>query len=147
MGLLYYDALTGKPHEPAANLASSVANTQKPDEAAYWYILAKKKEFQEKVLGNTYDGYTQTKRGEALYNARRAAAFEDRKLMRKYIRDYYKAGGDYENLEQSANSMNPLFGLDEDEQTRFIHWLSRDERKIMRKANKFFTRINARLGI
>lgn len=143
----YYDALTGKPHEPASNLASSLANTQKPDEAAYWYILAKKKEFQEKVLGNTYDGYTQTKRGEALYNAKRAAAFGDRNLMRKFIREYYRAGGDYEGLESSANSMDPLFGLNDDEQTRFLKWLPKEERRILRKANRFFIRISTRLGV
>ena len=145
----YYKALTGKPHAQAShlyNFSSSLANTQKPEEAAYWYIQAKKKEFQEKVLHVINDGYSQTITGEALYNARRAAQFDDMPLMRKYLREYYKNGGNYEGLQSSAKTIDPLNGLDETQELQFIKWLSKEDRKILNKAKRHYLRLKAKLG-
>ena len=143
----YYKMLTGKPHTPAWDLSGSVANTQKPDEAAYWYILSRKKEFQEQQLGRVYDGFTQTKQGEALYNARTAAHFGNRKMIRKYLKEFYRAGGVTIGLEASVRAMNPMYGLNDDEELRFLKWLPKDERKILRKALKFYERMKATLSI
>ena len=141
----YYKMLTGKPHSPFLNMSSSVANTQKPEEASYWFIISRKKDFQEQVLGKVFDGFTQTKQGEALYNARSAAQFGDRKMMRKYLKEFYRAGGFDTGLEASVNSMNPLYGLDEFEQMQFLKWLPKDERKILRNAEKFYSRMKSSL--
>ena len=142
----YYKTLTGKPHTPALELSGSVANSQHPEQAAYWFILAKKREFQERELGRETDGYTQTKKGEALYNARAAAQFKDWELMRKYLRDFYKTGGTYEGMKSSVDALDPLNGLNETEQMRFIRSLSSEERGMLRRAIKFSERLKARLG-
>ena len=134
----YYDALTGKPHKPASHFASSFFDTQKPDEAAYWYILSKKNEFEEKKLGRHYDGFAQTERSETLRQAKRAAAFGDRTTMRKYIKEYRKAGGEWEGLEQSARTMDPLFGLNEREQRQFREWLAPEDNEALTKAYNFY---------
>ena len=134
----YYDALTGKPHKPASQFASTFFDTQKPEEAAYWYILSKKEEFEEKKLGRHYDGFYQTERSEALRQAKRAAAFGDRQTMRKYIKEYRKAGGTPEGLEQSAKNMDPMFGLNEREQRQFRKWLAPEDREALKKAYKFY---------
>lgn len=142
----YYRLITGKPHAPFSDFSGSIAEHIKPDEAAYWFILARKKEFQEKKLGRDIDGFTQTKQGECLYNARKAAQYGDRKRMIYYLQEFYRAGGSEKGLEASVNSMNPLYGLNENEKFMFIQWLPNDERAALSMAEKFYMRMKYTLS-
>ena len=142
----YYRAITGKAHAPASDMSSSFATAQSPEQAAYWFIISKKKEFQERVLGKEVEMFIRTKKGEALYNARQAAQMQDWTLMRKYLREFYKAGGTEEGLKASLRSIEPLHGLNEEEQMRFIRSLSSEERKSLRQATKFAERLKAKLS-
>ena len=141
----YYKALTDKPRENFSEFSKSIASSQNPEQAAYWFITARKREFQEQVLGIHHDGYTQTKKGEALYNARVAAGFKDWKLMRKYLIEFYKAGGTDEGLKSYVKSIDPLNGLDDDERIRFMMWLPKQERHLMTKALRFSEKLKDRL--
>ena len=143
----YYDWLTGKPHKPFTDFGSSIANVQKPEQSAYFYIMARKKQFEENVLGKYSDTFTQTRRGEALRNAKKAADLDDRKSLRKYLREYYKAGGTDQGLKASVHASEPLYGLNDDEEMRFIRWLPKEERKILRRAMRYSERLKARLGV
>ena len=89
----YYDLLTDKPHKPFYDFSSSVVNTANQDQSAYFFIIGRKKQFEENVLGKYTDAFTMTRRGEALRNAKKAADLGDRKSLRKYLREYYRAGG------------------------------------------------------
>ena len=60
--------------------------------------------------------------------------------MLKYLKEFYRAGG---GLDTSVNAMDPLNGLNEDEEIRFMRWLNIDERKMLNNAYKFFERMKA----
>ena len=146
----YYDFITGKPHEPFISSPNSLV--QKSEESAYWYILAKQREFQERELGIHIDGYTRTKRSEAFYYARRAATMGDNKSFRHYLKEFiresYKAGTDWQKgLESSVKALKPLQGLSDLQKMQFMHWLSPEDRKIYRNAMKFYMRLGAKFGV
>lgn len=107
----------------------------------------RKKQFEENVLGKHTDVFTITRRGEALRNAKKAADLGDRKSLRKFLREYYRAGGTDEGLKASARASDPLYGLNDDEEARFIRWLPKEERKILRQAMRYSERLKARLGL
>ena len=141
----YYDWLTDKPHKPFLDFSSSVFNTAKQDQSAYFFIQGRKKIFQENVLGKYNDAFTMTRRGEALRNAKRAIDLGDKKSFRKFLREYFRAGGTEQGLKASARASDPLFGLNEEEQMRFIRWLPKEERKILRRAMRYAEKIKAYL--
>lgn len=143
----YYDFLTDKPHKPFYDFSSSVVNSAQQDKSAYFYILSRKKQFEENVLGKSSDYFTDTRRGDALRNAKAAADLGDRKALRKYMREYFRAGGSEQGLKISARSMNPLYGLNDADELRFIRWLPKEERKILRRAMRYAEIIKAKLGV
>ena len=137
----YYKKLMGK---PAASFSHGLlANSADPNEAAYWYIQSKKHQFQEQVLGKEIDAYSQTKRGEMFRYARQAASYKDYPKMRKYLREYIKAGGNMETLKASANTLSPLYGLSKEEQAQFVKWLSKEDRAALRRGMRYSERIRS----
>ena len=137
----YYKALTGKPHAPFSH--GLLANSANPDEAAYWYIQSKKHQFQEQELGKEIDAYSRTKRGEMFRYARQAASYKNYPLMRKYLREYIRAGGNMETLKASANTLSPLYGLSKEEQMQFVKWLSKEDRAALRRGLRYSERIRS----
>ncbi len=137
----YYKKLMGK---PAASFSHGLlANSADPNEAAYWYIQSKKHQFQEQVLGKEIDSYSTTKRGEMFRYARQAASYKDYPKMRKYLREYIKAGGNMETLKASANTLSPLYGLSKEEQAQFVKWLSKEDRAALRRGMRYSERIRS----
>ena len=96
-------------------------------------------------MGKYNDAFTMTRRGEALRNAKRAIDLGDKKSFRKFLREYFRAGGTEQGLKASARASDPLFGLNEEEQMRFIRWLPKEERKILRRAMRYAEKIKAYL--
>lgn len=143
----YYDWLTDKPHKPFYDFSSTIVNTQEQDKSAYFYMLSRKRQFEENVLGKSSDAFTQTRKGEALRNAKQAADLDDRKSLRKYMREYFRAGGSLEGLKASARAMSPMYGLNKEEEARFIRWLPVEERKILRRAMRYSERMKTKLGV
>ncbi len=110
-------------------------------------MLSRRKQFEEYVLGKSSDFFTQTRHGEALRNAKRAADLGDRKSLRKFLREFYRAGGTEQGLKISARTMEPLYGLNDEDEARFIRWLPKEERKILRRAMRYAERMKAKLGV
>ena len=143
----WYKAATGKPHEPFFDVIGSLAYKQNPPEASYFYIQESKRQFQERVLGKTFDGYAITRRGEALRNFKASIKYGDKEKARKYLTEYVKLGGTQEGLEASARAMHPLAGLNKQEQVQFMKWLTSEERKCVANALKYYIELSAYLGV
>ena len=90
------------------------------------------------MLGKRFDGFAQTKRGQVLQKLKAALRFNDRQAVRQSLREYAALDGTKQGLKASMKSMNPLYGLSKDEQKKFMRWISQEDRKYLRKANRYF---------
>lgn len=143
----YYDFLTDKPHKPFYDFSSSVVNSSNQDSSAYFYMISRRKQFEENVLGKYSDFMSSSIRNEAMRNAKDAADLGDRKAVRKYLHEFFVAGGSRQGLKISARTMEPLYGLNDTDKLRFVRWLPKEERKILRRAMRYAERLKARLGV
>ena len=143
----YYDFLTGKPHRPFLDFSTSLVNSAKQEQSAYFYMLSRRKQFDEFVLEKSSDAFTQTRRGEALRNAKLAADYDDKKTMIKFLRQFAREGGDLNSLKASMRSMSPLYGLDKYRELQFVKWLPKEERIILRRAMRYYGRLKAKFGL
>ena len=112
--------------------------SQDTDEAAYWQTLDRVRQFQNEVLDKHFDGFASTRRGRILANIKKALRFNDREALRRFLREYAQADGSKQGLKQSMKAMNPLHGLSEKEKAQFMKWISADDRKYLRKAERYF---------
>ena len=143
-------ALTGRPSRGYVHdrLGNMFAYSSNPDEAAYWWIQDKKRQFQEKVLGTVWSGgFSSSARGQALWNIKRAIRFGDRKAIGKYAREYLAYGGTDKGLKTSLESMSPHAGLSQENQERFHSWLSDEDKKYLKKAYKHYGELMTSFGM
>ena len=115
-----------------------------PDEAAYFQTLDKVRQFQERVLDKKFDGFATTRRGKVLQNLKRALRYKDKAAIRRYLKEYAKVDGTKKGLQQSMKAMSPLFGLSKDEKKQFLKWITADDRKYLRRADKYFRELTSR---
>ena len=54
------------------------------------------------------------------------------------MREYAQADGTKQGLKSSMRAMDPLHGLSEKEKAQFLRWISADDRKYLRKAQRYF---------
>ncbi len=132
-------ALTGRPSPGylKSRLGSLFLYHRDPEESAYWWIMDRKRQFQEQELGVTWSGGNTSKRGEALSNVKRAIRYGDNAAMKKALQEYFRYDGTGEGLTRSLESMQPLSGLSDENKVRFIKWLSPEDRKYLMKANGY----------
>jgi hypothetical protein len=134
-----FRALTGRPSKPyKESLAGLVEYRSDPEQAAYYYILDEKRRFLKKI-GKGGEGSFSSPRSESLRNYKLALRYKDKEAAKKYLTEYVLLGGTDRGLDQSLSSMNPLYGLNKDEQTVFIESLNGEDRERLVKALKFFT--------
>ena len=107
-------------------------------EGAYFYILDRKREFQERVLGKTFDGFATSKRGNALRRLKTALRFKDQANVDRALKEYAAAGGTRKGLKVSMQNMDPLHGLNKQEKKQFYNWLSEEDRKFLTRAMKYY---------
>ncbi len=112
--------------------------SQDTDEAAYWQTLDRVRQFQNEVLDKHFDGFASTRRGRILANIKKALRYNDGEALRRFLREYTQADGTKQGLKQSMKAMNPLHGLSEKEKKQFMRWISADDRKYLRKAERYF---------
>lgn len=117
-----------------------------PKEGAYYAILDRVRQFQERVLGKTFDGAATTRRGTALRKLKTALRFKDRANVRWYLKEYYQLGGTKKGLKTSMQKMGPLAGLSKEERGQFLRWLPKDERKYLSKAMTYYRELAGSLG-
>ena len=136
--LYSYKAITGKPHDNMQELTRLFVYSQDADEAAYWQTLDRVRQFQTQVLDKHFDGFASTARGRILQNLKKALRYRDNAAIRRYLREYAQADGTKQGLKASMKAMNPLHGLNEKEKAQFMKWLSPDDRKYLRKAERYY---------
>lgn len=132
-------ALTGRPSRGYLESAvkSSFVYSLDPDESAYWWIIGKKRQFQEGVLGTTFSGGAVSEKGRALMFMKQALRFGDKRALEKYARRYASFGGTSDGLQRSLKSLHPLYGLSSENQARFLKWLSAEDRRFLKGASNF----------
>ena len=133
-----YKAITGVPYSDKNEMMNIFSRSVNPDEAAYFQTLDKVRQFQERVLGKSYNNFSTTKRGRVLQMLRTAMRYKDKAAIRRYLREYMKLDGTKNGLQQSMRNMNPLHGLNGTEKKQFIKWLSKEDRKYLRKADRYY---------
>ena len=111
------------------------------EEAAYFYTLGLVRQFEENVLGKRTGGFGLTKRGQILQKMKTAMRLGLKDEVRIYLQEYYKLGGNQKGLKASMRNMNPLHGLNKQEQAQFLKWITPEERKYLNRANAFFHRM------
>ena len=136
-----YKAATGKPRSDWDEFKNMFVYSADTEEAAYFYSLDMVRQFQERVLGKRFDGFAQTKRGQALQKLKAALRFNDKAAIKQSLREYAALDGTPQGLKASMKSMNPLYGLSKDEQKKFMRWISQEDRKYLRKANTYYHRL------
>jgi hypothetical protein len=143
-------ALTGRPskgylHDRFGNMFSYALD---PDEAAYWWIQDKKRQFQENELGTSWSGgYSTSARGQALWYIKRAVRFGDRKAVVKYAKEYLSYGGTDKGLETSLGSMSPHARLSKENQALFYKWLSDEDKRYLKRAYKHYNELLSNFGL
>lgn len=149
LGLAWpYKALvTGEPRndwDDWDELSRMLIYSLDPDEAAYFQTLDKVRQFQERVLDKKFDSFATTRRGKVLQNLKRALRYKDKATIRRYLKEYAKVDGTKKGLQQSMKAMSPLFGLSKDEKKQFLKWITADDRKYLRRADKYFRELTSR---
>jgi len=78
-----------------------------------------------KKIGKYGEGYWITPKGDALYNIRLSLKYDDKESAKKYLQEYILAGGTMAGLESSLANLDPLNGLNKDEQMVFVEYLKK----------------------
>ena len=133
-----YKAISGESHSNRKDFLSLFLYSSDADEAAYFYTLGKVREFQEKVLGKKSGSFATTRRGEALRKVKTALRFNDKAGVQRHLQEYHELDGAKEGLRTSLRNMNPLHGLNNRDQHRFMDWLSPEDKKYLDRANEYF---------
>ena len=136
-----YKAAMGIPHNNLQELSNILLYTQNDEEAAYWQTLDKVRQFQSNVLDKHFDGFASTKRGRILQRVKQALRYNDREAVRRFLREYQQADGTKQGLKASMKAMNPLHGLNEKEKAQFLKWLTPNDRKYLRKAERYYHKL------
>lgn len=140
-----YKAITGEPHSNWEEFKNLFLYSADADEAAYFYSLDKVREFQERVLGKSFNGFANSKRGQVLRKLKTALRLHDNKTVRECIREYKMLHGSDKGLLLSLHSMNPLHGLSKIEQKQFMRWIDDEDKKYLKRAEIFFKTLQRRV--
>lgn len=108
---------------------SFIEKTTNPKLEAYYYILDRRRQFQETVLGRVFDGMASSNRTEALGNVKSAMRYGDKERAERWIERYAELeGASKQGLRTSIKSMHPLAGLSKKDMGRFEEWLGEDKK-------------------
>ena len=114
---------------------------QDADRAAYYYIRDLVRQFEEKELGRPSGGiYQKSEKGFALQKLRYALNSNDKDAIIRALNEYYSLGGDNKGLNTSLRNLDPLSGLSEPNRDAFEKWLSKEDKKFLERAEKFYLR-------
>ena len=109
-----------KPRYVLNTIKDALMYTSDPKEASYYNILNAKYRWLAKTQGENNSNFFQSEKSKALYNYKLALKYKDQKGAQKFLDKYMKLGGTAKGLNKSLSSMDPLYGLDETEQTEFF---------------------------
>ncbi|MHB8122580.1 MAG: methyltransferase [Desulfuromonadaceae bacterium] len=107
-----------------------------PGQSAYYDVLDEKRRFMKKL--NKPEGYSTSPRSEALYNFKLSIRYKDKEAARKYLLEYAMLGGTVKGLSQSLKTMDPLYGLNDEEKLAFVVSLDQEDRQKMVRALQYY---------
>ena len=139
LGLTWpYKAITGEPRNDWDELTNVLLYSVNPDEVAYWQIRDKVRQFQTRVLGRSFNGFATSPRSEVLRKMKSAMRYNDKQAIQRYMREYKALDGTDRGFKQSMRAMDPLYGLNENDRKRFMRWITEDDRKYLKKAERYY---------
>ncbi|MDP4094842.1 MAG: helicase-related protein [Bacillota bacterium] len=110
-----------------------------PEATAYQKTLDLKAQFETDTLGKSQTAaYNQSPKSNALYNYKLALKYEDGAAAEKFLQKYYDLGGTAKGLKTSLSSLDPLYGLSQDEQWQFYGSLTDKQFKDLQKAIDYY---------
>lgn len=107
-----------------------------PGQSAYYDILDEKYKYMKKL--NKPEGYSASPRSEALYNFKLSLRYKDKEAARKYLLEYAMLGGTVKGLAQSLKTMDPLYGLNDEEKIAFVVSLNTEDRQKLVRALQYY---------
>ena len=138
LGLAWpYKTVTGEKLNHWREFKNIFIYSQDANLSAYYYSRELVRQFKENVYGETSYNDSSSPKGDALRRMKNALRSNDKETVIEALNEYYLAGGNDTGLKQSLNSLNPLFGLNEERKQKFRAWLSDDERTFLDRAEKY----------
>jgi len=108
-----------------------------PYASAYNDMLSKQYQFMAK-RGLSDGGFYLSPMGNSLYYARQAVRMGDKEGTIKWMAEYMKYGGKFENLYNSIERLMPLEGIPKKYQAEFLLTLDGEDKKKLAKAFKYY---------
>lgn len=147
-----YDFLTGKPMGPKDDkiwklVRSQFVKESDPLESAYYDTKDLRREFYRRLGKQEYvPGQSSDPKKDAAYNLKLSVRRGDKEAFRKYLIEYYAAGGTKESLDRAAKSFHPLDRMKPDEKLAFIESLQGEDRHRLVLAIRFYQEVFERGG-
>jgi hypothetical protein len=145
----FYKRITGKPiTEPYFDRIGKDLILYKidPYESAYNDIKVLEYQFK-KNKGLDSSGFFMSPAGNALYYARMAQRYGDKKGVEKWIQEYMKYGGKLNNFYKSIERLMPLENMDNVTKAEFLSSLKKEETEKLMKAFKFWEELATGIDI
>jgi hypothetical protein len=134
-----YDLLLNKPSRGyLRSWTQSVITSFDPDETAYYDIVALKYDFMEKNLGISGSSDFTSPRSEAYREYKQALRFKDKEAEENAVEKMRKLGIEYSDLQRSLNAADPLSGLSNENEDKFIDWLNGFQKEKLKRAQKYY---------
>ena len=67
-----------------------------------------------------------------------AMRYNDKQAIQRYMREYKALDGTDRGFKTSMRAMDPLYGLSKDDRARFMRWITEDDRKYLKKAERYY---------
>jgi hypothetical protein len=148
-----YRKVTGRPIRPSMSLGvpgagalleALVMYKTDPGEAAYWEtqdLVRRWKDSQNKGGGGAPDlGGPMKTQADALYYFRKACEWNDQAAAKKWLQEYFTAGGTLRSMQSHVRHASPIAGLPLRERHRFIASLRPADRNLFNEAQEWSDR-------
>ena len=135
-----YKALANLPDKGyKQSLRSALVYSSDPGQAAYYGVQDEKHAFLKKLGKQGSFGGKMTPKSNALYNLKLAIRYQDKDAFEKYLVEYATLGGTAKGLNTSLKNMDPLFGMNKEEQVYFVtQWLDNEGRERLKLADQYY---------
>jgi hypothetical protein len=139
-----YKAIAGLPSRPYGESAWNLLTYKiHPGEAAMGDVYELKRKYMESI-GKSGSGFWQSPKGNAIYNLKLAIKLEDKDAANKYFDEYMSYGGTPSNIYKSFNSMNPIYGIKDEDMPGFLEYIGPEGKERLTQALDYFIEIKGK---
>jgi hypothetical protein len=132
-----YTAIAGLPSKGyTESLKNFLIYSTDPGQAAFSDMMEEKRMWLKRQ-GKEHDGFWLTPKANALYNVKLSMKYGDKEAFKKYLNEYWEAGGTPVDIIKTMEKMHPLNGLSEADQRQFILSLNKDQQRKLALATEF----------